>query len=54
LAPRRRPRPLETRLSLLGPPLATAALALAAGLFAGSNFSPLGWAKLIAAREYGL
>ncbi|BBA32162.1 NADH-Ubiquinone/plastoquinone (complex I), domain protein [Methylocaldum marinum] len=43
---------LETRPTLLVPTLATAFLAFAAGLFAGSRFSPLGWAKLIAAREY--
>lgn len=44
----------ETRLSLLAPPLITAALALLAGLLADAPFSPLAWAKLIAAREYGL
>jgi len=43
----------ETRLSLLAPPLITAALALLAGLLADAPFSPLSWAKLIAAREYG-
>jgi multicomponent Na+:H+ antiporter subunit D len=42
----------ETALSLLIPPLVTAFLALAAGLFAQSTFSPLGWAMLIARREY--
>jgi multicomponent Na+:H+ antiporter subunit D len=43
----------ETRLSLLVPPLITAALALLSGLLADAPFSPLSWAKLIAAREYG-
>jgi multicomponent Na+:H+ antiporter subunit D len=43
---------LETGPTLLVPTLTTAFLAFAAGLFAGSRFSPLGWAKLIAAREY--
>ncbi|HYE35922.1 monovalent cation/H+ antiporter subunit D family protein [Methylocaldum sp.] len=43
---------LETRPTLLVPTLITALLSLAAGLFAGAPFSPLGWAKLIAAREY--
>ena len=45
---------LETMAPLLWPPLITAALALAAGLFAASPISPLGWAELIARREYGL
>jgi multicomponent Na+:H+ antiporter subunit D len=48
-APRGR---LETAGSLLWPPAATAALALAAGLFAAAPYSPLEWAELIAAREY--
>jgi multicomponent Na+:H+ antiporter subunit D len=43
----------ETRLGLLWPPLATAALSLAAGLFAAAPYSPLEWAELIADREYG-
>jgi multicomponent Na+:H+ antiporter subunit D len=43
---------LETRASLLGPPLVTAALALAVGLFAAAPYSPLEWAQLIAEREY--
>jgi len=38
--------------ALLWPPVVTAALALAAGLFAGAPYSPLEWAELIAAREY--
>jgi formate hydrogenlyase subunit 3/multisubunit Na+/H+ antiporter MnhD subunit len=41
----------EIRLPLLVPPLTTALLALLAGLFAATEWSPLGWAKLIAARE---
>ena len=43
---------LETDALLLWPPVVTAALALAAGLFAAAPFSPLEWAELIAAREY--
>lgn len=39
--------------ALLWPPVVTAALALAAGLFAAAPFSPLEWASLIAEREYG-
>jgi len=42
----------ETHASLLWPPLVTASLALAAGLFAAAPFSPLEWAGLIADREY--
>ena len=42
----------ETALGLLVPPLITALLVIAAGLFAGSDFSPLAWAKLVVAREY--
>jgi len=42
----------ETSLGLLVPPLITAALVIAAGVFAGSDLSPLGWAKLIVSREY--
>jgi multicomponent Na+:H+ antiporter subunit D len=42
----------ETRPTLLLPALATGLLALVAGLFANSPFSPLEWAKLIAEREY--
>jgi multicomponent Na+:H+ antiporter subunit D len=44
---------LETHGALLWPPVVTAALALATGLFAAAPFSPLEWAHLIAAREYG-
>lgn len=42
----------EVSLSLLLPSLVTAALSLAVGLFAGAAYSPLGWAKLISAREF--
>jgi multicomponent Na+:H+ antiporter subunit D len=42
----------ETAWALLLPPLVTAALALGAGLLASLPFSPLGWAKIIAAREF--
>jgi multicomponent Na+:H+ antiporter subunit D len=42
----------ETHASLLWPPLVTASLALAAGLFAAAPYSPLEWAQLIARREY--
>ncbi len=45
---------LETHGALLWPPLITAALALAVGLFAAAPYSPLEWAELIARREYGL
>jgi len=44
----------EAPLLLLVPALVTAVLSLAAGLLAAAPFSPLEWAKLIAAREYGL
>jgi len=42
----------ETAWALLLPPLVTAAMALGAGLLAPLPFSPLMWAKLIAAREF--
>ncbi len=42
----------ETHAALLWPPVVTAVLALAAGLFAAAPYSPLEWAELIAAREY--
>jgi len=45
---------LETSAALLWPPVVTATLALAAGLFAAAPYSPLEWATLIAHREYGL
>ena len=44
----------ETTGALLWPPVVTATLALAAGLFAAAPYSPLEWAELIAQREYGL
>ncbi len=44
----------ETAGALLWPPVVTACLALAAGLFAAAPYSPLEWADLIAQREYGL
>jgi multicomponent Na+:H+ antiporter subunit D len=44
----------EAPLMLLVPAVVTAVLSLAAGLLAAAPFSPLEWAKLIAAREYGL
>ncbi len=40
--------------ALMWPPVITATLALLFGLFAAAPFSPLEWATLIAAREYGL
>jgi multicomponent Na+:H+ antiporter subunit D len=49
-APRGR---FETAGALLWPPVITAVLALAAGLFAAAPFTPLEWATLIAEREYG-
>ena len=42
----------EAKLSLVLPTIFTAALSLAAGVLAESGYSPLGWAKLIASREY--
>jgi multicomponent Na+:H+ antiporter subunit D len=42
----------ETRLSLLVPPLITAALTLLVGLLANMPFSPMQWVKFIVAREY--
>ena len=42
----------ETAWLLLLPPLVTAAMTLAAALFADTGVSPLAWARLIAAREY--
>ena len=41
----------EVQLSLLLPTVATALLSVAAGVLADASWSPLGWAKLIAARE---
>ena len=43
---------LETHWMLLFPPIVTALLALLAGVLADAPFSPLEWARLIAAREY--
>lgn len=45
--------PSERRLGLVAPAVATALAALAAGLFAGWPFSPLGWATLIVERSQG-
>lgn len=42
----------ETSLLLLAPPLITAALSVMAGLFAGSPYSPLSWARFIMMGEY--
>ncbi len=47
-------RRIETHGALLWPPVVTAILALAAGLFAAAPYSPLEWAELIAEREYKL
>jgi multicomponent Na+:H+ antiporter subunit D len=44
----------EAEWGLMLPPLVTAATALGAGLFAAAAYSPLGWARLIVARDYGL
>ena len=46
------PSRFETHWMLLTPPLVTAALALAVGLFANMDGSPLTWVRLIAEREY--
>jgi len=43
---------LETQWMMLLPPLITAVLSLLAGLLADAPFSPLEWARVIAAREY--
>lgn len=45
--------PLRNSWMLTIPPTLTAALSLVAGVAANAAFSPLNWAKLIAAREYG-
>ncbi|MBM4182460.1 MAG: monovalent cation/H+ antiporter subunit D family protein [Betaproteobacteria bacterium] len=42
----------ETSALLLWPPLVTAAAVVLAAIFAESAWSPLAWARLIAAREY--
>jgi len=44
----------EAPWTLLAPPLVTAGLALVVGVLAKSPYSPLGWARLIVAREYGI
>lgn len=49
---RKLPGRFETSGALLWPPVITAVLALAAGLFAAAPYSPLEWAELIAEREY--
>jgi multicomponent Na+:H+ antiporter subunit D len=49
--PRDAPRAREVSLWLLLPTVAAAVLSLAVALFAGSQASPLSWAKLVAARE---
>ncbi len=43
----------ELSAMLLVPTVLAAILSLAAGLFAATPYSPLAWAELIAAREYG-
>ncbi len=43
----------EAPWMLIIPPAITAMLAVAVGVFASSEVSPLSWAKLIAAKEYG-
>lgn len=56
-APERWPRErsfgrAETSLMLLGPTVFTAGMALAVGLFANTPYSPLEWARSIAARQF--
>lgn len=43
----------ETYWMLLLPPIVTAVLSVIVGVFASTSLSPLAWAELIAAREYG-
>jgi multicomponent Na+:H+ antiporter subunit D len=43
----------ETHWMLLLPPVLTALMVLLAGVFAESPYSPLAWARIITAREYG-
>lgn len=45
-------RPVEGPVMLIGPAVITALASVAAGLLAGAEFSPLGWATLIAEQEY--
>jgi len=42
----------ETAWALLAPPVVTALLTLAVGLFASAPFSPLQWARFITTQEY--
>lgn len=46
--------PMEVGLWLLVPPVITAVVALAVGLLAGVDVSPLAWAEIIARRELNL
>jgi multicomponent Na+:H+ antiporter subunit D len=46
------PARYETSMLLLAPPLITAALSVMAGVFAGSPYSPLSWARFIMLGEY--
>lgn len=48
-----RARRTEIGPSLLLPTITTAVLSLATGVLAGARFSPVGWANLIAVREFG-
>ena len=50
----RRPGLRETHWMLLLPVLFTALLSLLVGILAGTDISPLAWARLIVAREFGL
>lgn len=43
----------ERPWGFVGPPIVTAIASLGAGLLAATDFSPLGWATLIIARDYG-
>ncbi|MBS1304116.1 proton-conducting transporter membrane subunit [Loktanella sp. SALINAS62] len=45
-------QPVEPSILLTGPAVVTASASLVAGMMAGSAFSPLGWATLIAERGY--
>ena len=45
-------RPVEAPALLIGPAVVTALASLAVGVLAGAAISPLGWATLIAEREY--
>lgn len=46
--------PHEHTPMLVAPAIITAAAAVVSGLFAGHDYSPLGWAELIVQVEYGL